>query len=281
MILLIDAGNTRAKFAWLDETSTAQRSAPQPLDYANPMSLISGAPQSPRRILGSNVAGADAVRPLEQACRTHWGLAIEWKDARDGAGLLHNPYAQPERLGADRWLGLLGLLQHVAGDADWLAGTACILASFGTATTIDTLQRQATRLQPPAAFLGGLILPGVTLMARSLANGTAQLPLAGGPCQDFPTDTHSAIVSGIAAAQGGALLRQWQLAWQTSGRAPRVYVAGGGWPAVCDDIRRALAGVQRDHGLPEHPPQWLDAPVLDGLAWLERQARPPQRNQPD
>ena len=38
-------------------------------------------------------------------------------------------------------------------------------------------------------------------MARSLAQGTAGLPLARGEPADFPTDTDTAIASGIAAAQ--------------------------------------------------------------------------------
>jgi type III pantothenate kinase len=271
MILLIDAGNTRAKFAWLDDDPGAHRTAPQPLDYADPLRLIREAPQPPQRILGSKVAGHEAIGPLEQACRKHWGLAIEWKDARDGAELLHNPYARPGQLGPDRWLALLGLQQHIAHDPDWAAGTPYILASFGTATTVDTLQRRAAGQQPPATFLGGLILPGVTLMAQSLATGTARLPLATGPCQDFPTDTHSAIASGIAAAQSGALLRQWRLAWRIAGRTPCTYVSGGGWPAVRDDVSQTLANAQADLGLPRRLPQWLDAPVLDGLAWLDQQ----------
>lgn len=272
MILLIDAGNTRAKFAWLDDDPAARRTASQPLDYTDPLRLIRETRQPPRRILGSKVAGHETIGPLEQACQEHWGLAIEWKDTHDGAGLLHNPYAQPERLGPDRWLALLGLWQRVAHDADWTAGIPYILASFGTATTVDTLRRSTAGPRPPAVFLGGLILPGVTLMTQSLATGTAHLPLATGPCEDFPADTHSAIASGIAAAQGGALLRQWQLARQLAGGAPRVYVTGGGWPAVRDDINRALAQTQADLGLPRRRPRWLDAPVLDGLAWLGRQA---------
>lgn len=271
MILLIDAGNTRAKFAWLDNGPNGHRTPSQPLDYSDPSGLIHSFPEPPQRILGSNVAGPDLTAPLEEACREHWGLAIEWKDARDGTGLLQNPYAQPARLGADRWLALLGLLRRIARQSDWTADTPYILASFGTATTVDTLRR-ATGQRPPAAFLGGLILPGVTLMAQSLADGTAQLPLAGGPCRDFPVDTHSAIASGIAAAQGGALLRQWQLARHTSKQPPRVYVTGGGWPTVGDDVSRVLADAQADAGQPRQPPEWLDAPVLDGLAWLHQQA---------
>jgi type III pantothenate kinase len=275
MILLIDIGNTRAKLARLAPGETLRGDRPQSLDYAALAGFIERLPQPPARVLGSNVAGDALAQSVEQACQRHWDLPVQWCDARDGQALLRNPYAQPERLGADRWLGLLGMLQRVRHDPDWRAGTPCILASFGTATTVDTLRREAVPdAAPQAAFLGGLILPGVTLMAQSLATGTARLPLAQGGCADFPTETHTAIASGIAAAQGGALLRQWRLARRLGGGAPRLFVTGGGWPAVREDVCRALKQAQAELGLPAPTPQWLDAPVLDGLAWLAQQPAP-------
>ncbi|CAM5187170.1 Type III pantothenate kinase OS=Castellaniella defragrans OX=75697 GN=HNR28_000181 PE=3 SV=1 [Castellaniella defragrans] len=272
MILLIDIGNTRVKLAWLESGETVRSAQSRSLDHTDLAQFVERQTQAPDRILGSSVAGEATAHALEQACRHYWNQPVEWCTARDGLDLLHNPYAQPERLGSDRWLGMLGVLGRARHESDWQAGTPYILANFGTATTVDTLQRTEPAAPPPeAAFLGGLILPGVTLMAQSLAAGTAQLPLAEGACADFPIDTHTAITSGIAAAQGGALLRQWRLARQINGRPPRLFVTGGGWPAVREDVREALRRVQADLGVPSEAPQWLDAPVLDGLACLARQ----------
>jgi type III pantothenate kinase len=144
-----------------------------------------------------------------------------------------------------------------------------LLASFGTACTLDTLANPRDEHGVRhASFVGGLILPGPLLMARSLSDGTAQLPYAQGEPADYPTTTQGAIASGIAAAQSGALLRQWRTALQRFGMPPRVFVCGGGWPLVENEVRRTLARAQDDLGVPADAPRYLLSPVLDGLAWL-------------
>ncbi len=271
MMLLIDAGNTRAKFAWASTDAPGRKSPVEVLDYAELNRLASRLPQAPRRILASNVAGAQIRAALEDACKAAWGLGVRWCGTRDGQALLQNRYSDPSQLGADRWLGLLGVLQHVRDDPAWKDGSPCLLASFGTATTVDALMpRHLDDGTDGAAFIGGLILPGASLMARSLVEGTAQLPLAqDGQPADFPLDTHAAIRSGIAAAQGGALLHQWRLATQAAaGRPPLVFTSGGGWPRISAAITAALTRAQADLGQPLRAPCWLDSPVLDGLAWL-------------
>ena len=70
----------------------------------------------------------------------------------------------------------------------------------GTATTIDTLDGDGR-------FLGGLILPGLDLMRRSLARDTAALPLADGQYLAWPRCTDDAITSGCVEAQAGAIER--------------------------------------------------------------------------
>ncbi|HET8703093.1 type III pantothenate kinase [Castellaniella sp.] len=282
MILLIDAGNTRVKIAWLAAGTSRPCTPPLTLDHAELPGLAARLDFIPARILGSNVAGHAVRDTLERACHDAWGLPVRWHDTRDGHDLLLNGYRQPAQLGIDRWLGLLGLLRHVRGEPAWQAGAPCILASFGTATTVDTLAWQA---QPDgtrrAAFIGGLILPGAALMARSLSQGTAGLPLARGEPADFPADTDTAIASGIAAAQAGALLRQWRLAADAyPGTSPLLFVSGGDWPRVQGELQSALSRACPGGAAPL--PHWLDSPVLDGLASLaapELQAGPAPRAQ--
>ena len=263
MILLIDAGNTRVKLDWLTPGTLQRKAAPLILEHAELPALATRLDGTPHCILGSNVAGHPVRESLEDACRTAWNLPIHWRGALDGHDRLHNGYRTPGQLGADRWLGLLGLLHHVRDDPDWQAGAPCMLASFGTATTIDTLTRQDPTRGTLPAFVGGLILPGAALMARSLYQDTADLPLARGEPTDFPTDTDAAIISGIAAAQAGALLRQYRLAATTCpDRPPLLFVSGGDWPRVQAELCAALLRA----GAAE--PRWLDSPVLDGLATL-------------
>lgn len=83
------------------------------------------------------------------------------------------------------------------------------------------------------------------------------------------TDTHEAIASGIAAAQAGAVVRQWLTGRQRYGQAPQIFAAGGGWPEVHQEIERLLADAGGAFGAAPVP-VYLDHPVLDGLAAIAR-----------
>jgi len=274
-ILLIDAGNTRAKFGWVELGDGTRESRAHALDYGHIDSLgprLDTLGVRPRRILATNVAGPGVGRDLEAACQQHFGLPVQWLDGRHGRDLLHNRYRDAGQLGADRWIGLLGLLNRVRKRPDWNRGAPMLLATFGTATTLDTLLLRAEDGMQRAHFLGGLILPGPVLMARALADHTAHLPFAEGEPTDYPVDTHDAISSGIAAAQAGALLRQWRNGLQAAaGQATQVFVSGGGWPLVQPEVEHALARAQDDLGLRPLAAVHLANPVLDGLAYLARQ----------
>ncbi len=262
MNLLIDAGNTRTKMALYDSVAGQRKGALVKFDNNAVTNLESAFEQAPDRVFGSIVAGPKLAARLEQACKNAWGLTITWLDGASANNLLRNPYKNPRALGADRWLALLGLLRCASQQQAWLAGCPYMLASFGTATTIDTIY-----LHGGPAFCGGLILPGHTLMVASLANSTAQLPFSQGVALDFPTDTHNAIASGVAAAQIGAVLQQWRLAANAwPGKAPQLFVSGGSWPNLSPTFQLRLRQAQTDCGFAHQPAQWLEAPVLDGLA---------------
>jgi type III pantothenate kinase len=99
-------------------------------------------------------------------------------------------------LGSDRWAALI---------AAWhLLGQACLVVNCGTATTVDALTNQGE-------FMGGLILPSVAMMQRSLVEGTAQLKTGLGEYAAFPLNTADAILSGAIQASCGAIQRQHDL----------------------------------------------------------------------
>ena len=71
-------------------------------------------------------------------------------------------------------------------------------------TTVDALSERGE-------FLGGLILPGMELMQRSLLQNTAQLGAESGAPRNFPRNTADAIVSGVIRATTGAIRYQYNL----------------------------------------------------------------------
>jgi len=286
-MLLVDAGNTRIKLDWLKAGSACRAGRVHAFTLDEPETArdwLSTLPARPSRALGVNVAGEPVALMLESLL----GRPVEWVKAGASALGVRNGYRDPAQLGADRWAAMLGLARHERerrsttasaiesnAAAPWPGRACALLANFGTATTIDTL-RPLTEV--PAGgdavegagfeFQGGVILPGPALMLSSLSEGTANLPLGQGDAALYPTHTLQAIATGVAAAQAGAVLRQWMAGLEQGGLPPEVYVSGGGWPAVRDETVRLLASARGRLGLPEQPVRCLDAPVLDGLACL-------------
>ena len=278
--LLVDAGNTRVKFGWVLHENGVRDATTLALGHNELDRLpawLAQLPVKPGFGLGVSVAKARLASAVEASLKQHLGLQMRWLRSSPQTAHVINLYDAPDQLGNDRWIALIGLSMQTP--------CAAILASFGTATTVDTLGpwrvegETAAPAQPPALasrhFEGGLILPGPELMRRSLANGTAGLPYALGDSVAFPRNTHSAISSGIAAAQAGAVVRQWRYARDKFQVAPKLYCTGGGWPLVAQEVAELLATTQGDMGLAPEAPQWLEAPVLDGLAALAVPATQP------
>lgn len=259
MIVLIDAGNSRIKLGWTDPAGGRREPSATALDHAQIDAMeawLDALPAAPRRALGVNVAGARIAAELDARLRRR-ACMVQWVRPAAGALGLANGYRSPQQLGADRWAALLGVRASLPAPRP-----VFVLATFGTATTIDTVG-------PDDVFAGGLILPGPALMRASLAGGTAELPLASeGGLADFPTDTRQAIATGVAAAQAGAVARQWLAALRRYGQAPRLYASGGGWPEVAGETGRLLAEAGAARGILPAPAQYVQNPVLDGLARL-------------
>lgn len=194
MMLLLDIGNSRIKWALLE----AGRQSPMgALDHSAMASLqqVFARISAPSRILVSNVAGEEVATRVRELCAV-WECPVEFVKARSEQCGVRNGYTQPQRLGSDRWAALIAAWHEVRG--------ACLVVNCGTATTVDALSAQGE-------FLGGLILPGVDMMQRSLAMGTAQLAATEGGMKDFPLDTADAIHSGAVRATLGAIESQFLL----------------------------------------------------------------------
>lgn len=127
---------------------------------------------------------------------------------RDFPPLVRNRALHPETVGPDR------LAQASAAWAR--AGKACVVVAMGTAITIDVVGRRGE-------FLGGLIAPGLRLMARSLHDHTALLPLVEPARVRSPLGRHTqaAIRAGVSFAAEGLIRAALR------GREGRVFGTGG------------------------------------------------------
>jgi type III pantothenate kinase len=209
MMLFIDAGNTRIKWAmarddavsdpaqmaaaWLHSGSVARTDWMQLGDIWR-SSIDGGDTASLRRVLISNVAGAALREQLQGLLQG--ALQIEWLVSQAALGGVRNAYRQPAQLGCDRFASAIAA--HAL-----FPDRALVVATCGTATTIDAIA-------PDGCFIGGMILPGLGLMATSLALHTAQLPQVteiDATAALFADNTEQAIISGCIAAQTGAIER--------------------------------------------------------------------------
>jgi type III pantothenate kinase len=195
MVLLIDAGNTRIKWAIVDPQNKSQPGLwEQDGSLTHDEFAQRPVPWSARRIeraIISNVAGGELQEKLRFALQ---GISIEWFTAGPGLAGVTNRYQNPQQLGSDRFATAIAV-HALFPDRD------IIVATCGTATTIDAVTAQGD-------FIGGMIAPGLLLMAQSLAQNTAQLPAVRSATQiaaHFADRTHTAILSGCLAAQAGAI----------------------------------------------------------------------------
>ncbi|HWZ70394.1 MAG TPA: type III pantothenate kinase [Casimicrobiaceae bacterium] len=202
--LLIDIGNTFLKWGLFRNRSSGGarenrlESGHALLAEIPALALQFAKFRAPAQIIISNVAGtrvrSTIIRVLEvwsDAPAPYWLIP-----QAEQCGIV-NRYRNPAQLGSDRWAALIGA-REVLG-----AKPALVVVS-GTATTIDFLTASGE-------FMGGVILPGVGLMLRSLHDHTAALPDADGEYVDNPTQTVDAIASGCQHAQAGAIERLYRL----------------------------------------------------------------------
>ncbi|HEY6095895.1 MAG TPA: type III pantothenate kinase [Gallionellaceae bacterium] len=208
MILLIDAGNTRCKWALLEKGQWLRQGAASHEAWPALRAELLAGPR-PAQMRVANVAGEAVAQRLRELANA-WGCAVEFVATQAAQCGVRNLYAQPSQLGVDRWLAVLAAWQREQ--------RACLVVNCGTATTVDALSDDGE-------FLGGLILPGLELMRQSLAQGTAQLGLQAGELQDFPRNTADAIRSGAMRATIGAIQQQHA---RLRGRAPVRCVLSGG-----------------------------------------------------
>ena len=209
--LLVDAGNTRLKWAWADRLADSY----QAQDYARLDTLTSAAAQA-SEIWIASVAGEAKEGLLVRQLTTLSGK-INWVQARARECGVINGYLRPEQLGADRWLAL------IAARARSVRPT--LVVSAGTALTVDALDAEGN-------FLGGVIVPGMSLMRHSLAQGTAGARGEGGSVVPFPRQTADAVASGMWAALAGAVRAQFERLEAGTGGAPVCLVTGGDGEAL-------------------------------------------------
>lgn len=257
MLLTIDAGNTRTKWAIFNRNGEITQHGACVNDQ------LSGIDLSPEslgyeRVIISNVAGKTHALRLENLLAGHH-LPVIWVKASHEACNVINGYVEVETLGTDRWVSLI---------AAWhIKHAPCVVVNAGTAVTIDALHKQPGNDQQ-GEFLGGMILPGLNLMQTSLGLGTAQLPIKdaaqdfneNAPADIFAKSTAQAINAGAVHAITGAIEHMANALEAKCGQTPFIILSGGDAAVIQGYLTDAVT----------NPTVIVDNLVLKGLYLLER-----------
>ncbi len=216
MLLALDIGNTRLKWALFDGATIANRGAMFVAEVNTCVERFGFDRMPIARVAGSHVANNQSRERIERQFR-RIGHEIEWIRSSAGACGVTNRYDVPERLGTDRWAALV---------AAWARGLApCIVASAGTALTVDQLDERGV-------FLGGAIVAGYHAMLGGLAGNTAALSVDAGEWTAQPRNTRDALATGAIDAMVGAIERgrarlSSTLAERGQSEAVRLVLTGG------------------------------------------------------
>lgn len=236
MKLLLDVGNTRAKWAWFDGGSL-QRTGEihhRERDFREVAAALPLAGPRPDAIVAASVAAPELNAAFAELFRGEWGLELAFAVSERSACGVESGYSEPRQLGVDRWLALLAA-HHLH------RGAVCVVDA-GTAVTVDLVHADGRHR-------GGFIVPGLWLMQETLHRQTGGIEqaarLVAAPREAVPAlgqDTAACVRNGALLAIS-SLIRHGVTAARSEGTPAALLITGG------DALRLmpTLADLRPDH----------------------------------
>lgn len=157
MILLIDLGNTRIKWAILESQGIrfGGAHAYKTLGLSNVLSDVWNALSDIEGVWIASVAEASLHHELLGWIQSHWRVTPQVVQSQAEYFGVKNRYEISEQLGVDRWLNL------IAARAEFK--TAFCIVDCGSFLTIDVVDAEGQHL-------GGYITPGLDMMYAALSH---------------------------------------------------------------------------------------------------------------
>ncbi len=220
MTVVVDIGNARVKWARVERGNLS--SPGEALHRDDPeqalASLVSALPGKAGRVVATNVAGEDMGRRFVEMAGVHWDLHPELIEPVAEQLGVTCAYADPRRLGADRWAAVLAA-HHLT------AGAACVIDA-GTAVTLDAVDGDGQHL-------GGLIMVSPRFAATALNRETSGIgqTIASGEAPLGLTllgrTTDEAVAHGAMLGLAAAVDRAVSVITKELDAEPLVLVTGG------------------------------------------------------
>lgn len=234
MILLVDIGNTAVKFASVELVDVDAEITPlavigreRGIELSGELRHIANLGYS--EVLVSSVATKRFERELDAKIEKAFGLTPIYARTDSHCAGVHCAYEDPKRLGVDRWLAVL---------AGWYLskGKPVVVVDCGTAVTLDVVVA--------GEHLGGLIVPGVNTMMKSLFRDTDQIAGAAagevvlGQLPMLGLNTRDAVAAGSRHMVLGFLDRHRELLRERYGDELVSIVGGGSAVTMLDAVNQ-------------------------------------------
>ncbi|MEP7037654.1 MAG: type III pantothenate kinase [Acidobacteriota bacterium] len=249
MLLAIDIGNSSTKFGVFDDKNFVKQFS-VPTIRTNSADEIYDLIKSEINGRISFVEVSSVVSELENSYRElaeeKLNAKIDFVDNTFDSGLKIN-YFPPQNLGVDR------LIAAFAATAKY--GKPIIVCDFGTAATIDAVNSKGE-------FLGGIIAPGISILADTLFQKTSKLPKVEikKPESIFGNSTITSIQSGIFYGYIGLVDGILRKMLDELGELPKI-IATGGFASLIAEESQLIEIVD-------------DKLMLDGLHFIYKKMKP-------
>ncbi|WP_438765973.1 type III pantothenate kinase [Kushneria sp. TE3] len=225
MILDLDIGNTLSKWR-LKDKKTSDIRARGAMWTRNEWRSGADIPDldTVDVIRISNVARQDVLEDTVRLLKRRVDAIHIAHSTAEALGI-HNGYESPERLGVDRWLGVISGYQLTGG---------CCTVDCGSAITMDAVL-------PGGRHIGGYIIPGLRLMKESLKLGTRKVAID--LEQDVlhalspGTNTVDAVNHGVFVSATSAISRLYMEVCDHHGMALPLLITGGDAGLVSRGLR--------------------------------------------
>ena len=189
MVLLLDIGNSRIKWGYLQGCAiTAQGAFLREWNISDTLAGHFGYhTESPTRIVAGCVGTGELVQTMDKWFQGHWGVGVERVHSSGEYNSVKSGYRDPATLGVDRWAAVVAAYQRNR--------RALCVVDCGTALTIDWVAADGQHI-------GGVISPGYRLLLDSLIHNIAELHFDGleGQLGSVGQSTDEAIGLGVLSS---------------------------------------------------------------------------------
>ena len=247
MTVVVDIGNARIKWARVRHGALSEFGEALHMEGIEQAlrSFAANVTTEVSRVVGTNVAGENIAARLNKLASERWGVRPEWIDSASEQLGVTCGYADPWRLGVDRWVAVLAAHERASGPA-------CVIDA-GTAVTFDAVDAEGTHL-------GGLIMAGPRLVAAALNRETSDIgnttisEVAPRGLELMGRNTNEAVEHGAMLGVAAAVDRALRVITAALQAEPLVLLTGGHAKALLPWLESTV--------------QYREHLVLEGLALI-------------